>query len=414
LVNIALKRFIARWRALPLAVAAVLLVCRNAGGQVLVSNWSSLNKALQTSTVVTNFVTNTVISLSSVIQTLEIENGATVVIDGGTNNIVIDGNSAARLFRVFPNCQLTLKNLQLINGIGTAGGAIFNEGTLIISNCIIAGNAATNVTGVNGTANTSGGNGSSADSGGSAIGGAIYSTGPVIAYNSVFGTNSAEAGTGGTGGDGADSAFFGGNGGNGGSGGSAEGAAIFSSGSSNVFIFDEFIDNQCIAGSGGGGGAGGGGSFDAGSTGQGGTGGAATGGALCIAGNLYINSCLFYLNSVTAGASAGAQVSFTGSGSDGSAGGEAIGGGIFVSAAAAQFQMTNTVFFNNSCVGGGGGSAGGQSATGGSGGAAIGGGLDSAAAHAVVRFCTLATNTLAGGTNGAGSGGSGSVGGTAG
>jgi hypothetical protein len=404
----ALKRFIANWRVLPLAAALLLFACRSASGQIAVSDYGTLAEALESSSVVTDFVTNSVITLSTIGQTLEITTD--VLIDGTTNNIVFDAGSLTRLFHVHPGGRLTLNNLQLLNGISSSGGAIFNEGTLIISNCIIGGNAATNITGVNGTTNTTGGNGGDASSGGSATGGAIYSTGPIFIYYSVFGTNSAAGGAGGTGGSGGGSAFFGGNGGNGGNGGSASGAAIYSSGSNNVFFADEFIDNQCIAGPGGGGGSAGGGSFDAGDTGQGGTGGSGTGGALSIAGNLSMSNCLFDLNSVTAGASAAAQILFDGGGSDGNTGGSAVGGGLFVSASAAKAEVVNTVFFNNSCAGGAGGSASGQSATGGSGGVAFGGGMNSAAAHAIVLSCTLATNTLAGGAAGAGSSGSGSPG----
>jgi hypothetical protein len=408
LLNIALKRFIAKWRALPLAAALLLFVCRSASGGIAVSNYNTLVQALESSSVVTDFVTNSVITLSTVGPTLEITTD--VLIDGTTNNIVIDGSSLTRLFHVHPKCQLILNNLQLLNGISSSGGAIFNEGTLIISNSIIAGNAATNANGVNGTSPTGGGNGSDAGSGGNATGGAIYSTGPVIIYYSVFGTNSASGGAGGTGGDGDDSPFFGGNGGSGGTGGSAIGAAIYSSGSNNIFFADEFIDNQCTAGPGGGGGGAGSGSYNAGNTGQGGAGGTALGGALCIAGNLSMSNCLFYLNSATGAASAPAQVTFDGMGSDGIAGGSAYGGGLYVSPSAARADVENTVFFNDSCVGGAGGSASGQSTLGGNGGSALGGGLDSAAGHAIVGSCTLATNTLTAGTNGIGTSHSGSPG----
>ena len=411
-MNIALKRFIATARPIALAAWLLLLLCRNASGQVVVSDYASLLTALETSTVITNFVSNSVITLSTVGQTIQITTN--VLIDGGTNNIVIDGSSATRLFHVHPKCQLILNNLQLLNGIAVIGGGIFNEGTLIISNCIIAGNSATNINGINGTANTAGGNGSGASSGGSAQGGAIYSTGPLSIYNSVIGTNAASGGSGGAGGNGGPSLFFGGNGGNGGAGGSAPGAAVFSTGSTNVFYYDQFIDNVCTAGPGGGGGSAGSGAFDPGNSGQGGIGGSADGGALCIEGNLTIYGCLFYLNSVTGGASAAAEVEFDGNGSQGSVGGSAVGGGLFVSSAAAQCDVENTVFFNNTCTAGKGGDASGQSADGGNGGTAIGGGMNSAAARATVRCCTLATNTLAAGTSGTGPGGNGSVGARAG
>ncbi len=81
------------------------------------------------------------------------------------------------------------------------------------------------------------------------------------------------------------------------------------------------------------------------------------GGALYVAGNLYMSNCLFYLNSATAGASAGAEVTFDGGGSSGSAGGSATGGGLCVGLMAAKADVENTVFFNNSCAGGASGNA---------------------------------------------------------
>ncbi|HEX3720285.1 MAG TPA: hypothetical protein VH595_20225 [Verrucomicrobiae bacterium] len=370
---------------------------------------------MATNNVATNFVTNSIITLTSAGQTFQIMNTSKpVIIDGGTNNIIIDGSSLTRLFHVYPGATLTLNNLQLLNGIAVGGGAIFNEGTLIISNCIISGNAATNINGVNGTTNTSGGDGGNANNGGSAYGGAIYSTGPLLSvYYSVLGTNSASGGAGGNGGNGGGGVLFGGNGGTGGTGGNAYGGAIYSLGGKNIFFADEFIGNECTAAPGGAGGAAGSGPF-AGSSGQGGSGGSGGGGGLYITGNLSMSNCLFYLNSVAAGASASAQVVFTGSGPNGNTGGSAAGGGLLVTGAAASNYIENAVFFNNSCAGGSGGSASAQGSTGGNGGSAIGGGLMSGAAHTTVRACTMATNTLAGGTNGVGAGGSGSYGATGG
>ena len=411
--TVALPTASSRFRAARLwllAVSLLLSLCGNASSQVIVADYSTLSAALASKNVITSFESNSIITLTNSSQTLEITTN--VFIDAGSNNIVIDGGSAARIFHVHPKCQLTLNNLQLLNGGSTLGGAIYNEGTLIISNCIVSGNAATNLTGTDGSTNTSEGDGGNATSGGSVAGGAIYSTGPLYVYYSEFGTNSAFAGEGGLGGDGGASPFFGGNGGNGGNGGSASGAAIYSSGSNNVFYADEFIGNESLAGTGGSGGNAGAGGVSGGSTGQGGVGGSAVGGALCIAGNLSISNCLFYLNKAQAGSSAGAQLLFDGEGSDGPVGGSASGGGLYVSALVHHADIENSVFFNNSCIGGTGGGAAGESATGGNGGSALGGGLDSAAAYTTIINCTLATNTLTGGTNGSGAGGSGAFGAT--
>ena len=142
---------------------------------------------------------------------------------------------AERLFNVHTNSRLVLNNVQVLNFSSTNGGAIYNQGTLIISNCILAGNAATNFSGTSGANGSNGGNGNSGTSGGTAAGGAIYSTGPVGIYYSVVGTNTAGGGSGGSGGTGASGLLFGGNGGNGGSGGGAYGAALFT-GSNNVLF----------------------------------------------------------------------------------------------------------------------------------------------------------------------------------
>ncbi len=144
-------------------------------------------------------------------------------------------------------------------------------------------------------------------------------------------------------------------------------------------------------------------------------GGSAVGGALYIAGKLSISNCLFYLNSATAGASASSQVLSDGDSSgEGNPGGSAVGGGLFISSSTVSAELENSVFFDNSCAGGAGGGAPGQSGGGGNGGPAIGGGLDSEAVQSLVRFCTLATNTLTAGAGGAGTTGPGPSGATAG
>ena len=162
---------IARW------LLAALLLCAGgrAPGQILVSNYPSLTNALAASTVVTNFVRGSAITLAAG-QTLQISNSVTI--DGGTNGIVLDGNGVARIIHVQPNSRLVLNNLQLINGLSANGGAIFNEGVLIVSNSVLSGNSATNTPGAKGGPDPSSGNGGDGAPGGGAGGGACYSVGP--------------------------------------------------------------------------------------------------------------------------------------------------------------------------------------------------------------------------------------------
>jgi hypothetical protein len=123
------------------AVALLCCLCQNAFSQVIVTNYTTFSAALAGGNVITNFESNSAISLTNSSQTLEIT--TKVFIDAGSNNIVIDGESVARTFHLHPNCQLTINNLQLLNGASsTRGSAIYNEGTLIMRNCIISVNAA--------------------------------------------------------------------------------------------------------------------------------------------------------------------------------------------------------------------------------------------------------------------------------
>ncbi|MGA2174815.1 MAG: immunoglobulin domain-containing protein [Verrucomicrobiota bacterium] len=405
-----MKRFIPPRRVLlPLATLLPFLGWIACGQAIVVSNYTSLNAAIQSSSspVITNFAGTAVINLTPNYPTLQITND--VMIDGTTNTVVIDGNNLFRLFHVNPNARLVLNNVQLLRGLSTngGGGAIFNEGTLIISNAIIAGNSATNFNGTNGinAATNSGLAGTDAAGGGGALGGAIYSHGPVSVYFSVFLTNQALAGSGGIGGNGANSSFAG-NGGNGGAGGGAFGGAVMSTGNSNVFFATEFISNNCVAGSGGSGGSGGVGALSTGNgaSGQGAGGGAAAGGGLYATGSLFVADCLFFNNVAVGGGSGAAQLLADGTGANGIAGAPAGGGGIYLSNSAPTADIENTIFFGNLCVGGPGGPAAGASTIAGNGGAVYGGGIFSGAAAAMIRNCTLATNTLDPGTFGSDSG----------
>lgn len=381
---------------------------RNAGAQTTpVSDYATLSAILAAQSTgnvsVTNFVSNSVVSVQTLGETMQITGNVTI--DGTVNNIVIDGGNSNQLFNVHTNALLVLKNLQLMHGLGTNGGAIYNAGTLVVSNCVFGGNLASNLSGVNGLNATTNSttNGTPASAGRQAMGGAIYSLGPLSVYYSAFLTNRVIAGTGGTGGSGANSTSFGTTGGSGGAGGDAFGGAIFGMGASNVFFAAEFIGNSCVAGNGGNGGSAG--TLigvvpvvdENGDTGQGAGGGAAAGAGVYLTGTLWMSNCLFYDNLAVAGSAGVAELNNVGTGYNGIDGAPAGGGGLYLSNSVPAAYVVNSIFYENQCNGGNGGSASGSSTTAGSGGTAEGGAIFSGAVNLTVVNCTLATNLLYGG-----------------
>ena len=358
-------------------------------------------------TNITNFQNPTTINLlASGFPTIQITNN--VIIDAGTNGVLFQGNGTnggTRIFNVFPNAMLTLNNLILTGGIATNGGAIYNAGTLIVSNCLFAGNTATNTTGTNGANGPLGGqgNGANGGSGAGAAGGAIYSTGPLIVSFSLLTNNYAEAGNGGNGGNATGGLA---NGGSAGSGGNAFGGAIFSSGSNNVFYETEFSSNFCIAGIGGSGGTYATNTIPfEGSGGAAGLGGSCAGGAAFVAGPLYMTNCVFAGNVAAAGGTGAAEADSNGGGAEGSPGGSAFGACLFITNGVASADVENSIFYFNACYGGAGGSTALNAAVGGTGGGAWGGAVWSGAALARMDFCTLADNFVIGGRGGTNSAG---------
>jgi hypothetical protein len=399
-----LKDFLSRRRVLALLPALVLGLARLGSAQTTpITNYSSLTNALYTGvTTITNFQTSLTISVTNPgAPTIQITNNVTI--NAGTNSVIFLGsgtNGGTRFFYVHPNASLTLNNLELTNGGSTNGGAIYNEGTLIISNCLLTGNYATNISGASGSNGPAGidSNGANGAPGGSAAGGAIYSTGPVIISYSILDNNLVAAGNGGNGGSGGGST---GNGGSAGYGGNAYGGALYSTGSSNVLYMTEFADNGCFAGIGGSGG-----SFSTNSTpaqgagGAAGLGGSCAGGAVFVTGSLYMTNCLFAANLAEAGGTGPAEVDSDGGGAEGSPGGSALGGALFITNGAVGAWIENSIFFTNACYGGDGGSTVLTKAIGGVGGSAQGGGVWSGAALTQMGFCTLATNYVVGGGGG--------------
>ena len=269
----------------------------------VVSDYATFLQALATTASITNFQANAQIVLAAG-QTIATPNG--LVIDGGANNVTFSGANVTRIFHVRPKTTNTFVNLVIENGAATQGGAIFNEGTLIISNCVLTANTATNVSGANGVNAGHNGNGTDGGQGLGAVAGAIFSKGPLTILYSKFTNNAAKGGNGGNGGSGAAQFVFGDSGGNGGNGGGASGGAIYAVGSSNYIFATLFENNTCLCGAGGLGGAAGSAQF-ASSGGSGGVGGSGDGGALFCNGRLRMDGCFFQANGVTGGATAPAQ-----------------------------------------------------------------------------------------------------------
>jgi hypothetical protein len=83
---------------------------------------------------------------------LDIIRGDLTII-GVTSNVVIDASGLGdRVFQVFTNAKLTLRNVTVTGGNapgnkygytqdGESGGAILNAGTLFLSNCVVSGNS---------------------------------------------------------------------------------------------------------------------------------------------------------------------------------------------------------------------------------------------------------------------------------
>src|SRR5439155_9270231 len=73
---------------------------------------------------------------------LEIASSLNTYVDGGTNNITIDGDNATNIFQVDQAGSATLHALRLTNGNsgGGDGGAIKSAGSLTVNNCDISYN----------------------------------------------------------------------------------------------------------------------------------------------------------------------------------------------------------------------------------------------------------------------------------
>jgi len=321
---------------------------------------------------------------------------------GGGRMATITGGGVRRIFQVLPGVRFEVRNLVLREGFASRGGGILNEGTLILSNVVLASCKATGPDGTAGRAGESrfgvGGNGTGGSSGQPGYGGAIYNGGELTVLDGIFTGNVAQGGNGGKGGDGGTGGWRNGIGGDGGSGAEGQGGAIYGVAGSTLSITNTlFVNNSAKAGNGGGGGS----DSSVLGSGHGGGGASASGGAIHSAGSLWVVRSAFATNLVAGGKAAAAGAPAVSIGRDGASGGHALGGAITTWAVAG---IVNSTFATNTVSGGEGGKGAAGTYTaghGGDGGDGVGGAIFARGSLGVTNV-TIAWNVVTNGLGGAG------------
>ena len=243
-------------------------------------------------------------------------------------------------------------------GASAFGGALWNAGNTWLVNCTLNTNSATGgaggAGGTGGSGASLGGNGGNGGNGGAAYGGAVYNVGTLYLTNCTLAGNTAGAGAGGAPGAGGAGVDFS-KAGAGGGGAVAAGAAIYNAtGGVLTAVNCAFYQNSAT-----GGGSATGGLDSSGNTGQPGpSGGVARGGGVCNDGVSAMVNCTFYANQAVGGSggTGGAGRVFVGNGGNG---GNGYGGGF---ASAGTAGVTNCTFASSGALGGTNGAAGGSQA----------------------------------------------------
>jgi hypothetical protein len=231
------------------------------------------------------------------------------------------------------------------DGVSAAGGAVYNLGMLSVLNCIFTSNSVTGGDGGNGGNGgdgtgtlATGGNGGNGGAGGTALGGAIFNSGSLLLSNCTVAGNSIAGGDGGSGGTNGTGNGGLGYPGSGGAGTSASGAGIYST-LSFTTLNTTFSGNVARGGN----------SLPAGtssSNGQGyaGPDGASSfGGALCALDGVALTNCTVSANSVSGGngGDGGDSRGTLAKGGKGGNGGSGVGGGLY--AAGTTFVVNCTL-----------------------------------------------------------------------
>lgn len=230
-------------------------------------------------------------------------------------------------------------------GESASGGAIYNLGRLTAMDCQFVTNSATGGNGGNGgsggSGEASGGNGGDGGAGGVVLGGAIFNGGELLLTNCTLAANTATGGHGGTGGAGGESSFPG-HPGKGGAGGDGSGAGVYSI-QSFIAVNCTFSGNIGRAGNSRAGGTDTGGNGENGARGR-----DSLGGGVCNLGDGSVTNCTFFGNQVTAG-NGGDGGPGDATGGDGGNGGNGAGGGLYNAGA---ISVVNCTFAGGSAVGG--------------------------------------------------------------
>ena len=375
-----------------------------AGGVVTNSSLASLYAALLGGGQVT-FSPSADLAFA-LVAPLEIQSDTILDASATARSVTFNGGSKVRLFNVNPGVTLTLLEVNLSNGQSTNGGGIYNQGTVIATNCVFKDNRAAGIAGATGTAGSDdpslGDDGKPGGSGGTARGGAIYNLGAVALRGCRLEANQATGGDGGTGGAGGGGLLRGGHGGDGGAAGEGQGGAVYSTGTTS-FVECAFPANTATGGDGGAGGAAGAGAeISPSRAGVAQPGAAGLGGAVYSLGAAALTACTFSTNTVSGGVAADEGEGEGGFGREGRVGGGARGGAVFNGGTLA---LVNATFSSNAGTGGEGGAGGSTSlfrgGRGGDGGAALGGGLWNQGTAAATN-CTFVAGTATGGAGGAG------------
>ena len=163
----------------------------------LIADINAANKAGGANTIVLTAPTTSSYAVSG----LHVANKDILTIVG--NGDTLDANYWGRLFDVASGASLTLQNMALENGYaygsgaGAEGGAIYNQGTLVLSEVGVYGNAAVGASGGTITQKNTRKN-ETPPAGQDAAGGAIWSNGSLTVENqTVIRGNSAMGGAGG-------------------------------------------------------------------------------------------------------------------------------------------------------------------------------------------------------------------------
>ena len=346
----------------------------------------------------------------SITVTAPIEIYANTTIDAQGYQVTISGGNQTLVFVVDPGVNFTNIGLTITGGQNTNGGGFYinQSATVVLTNCTLSGNNATNLSGTDGNngannPNGDGGPGLPGTSGASALGGAVYNLGSLTLLNCALTNNSVAGGAGGNGGNGGNgdiqfSAHQGGNGGAGGAGGTAYGGAIYNLGT--LLLSNCTVSGNSVIGGGGGVGGTNGAGYKISYAGSGGAGGVAFGAGIFSTQSVTVLNCTFAGNVAQGGNSAAAGSAINGPA--GANGPNSFGGGIWAGGAA----VTNCTFFNNTVTGGNGGNGGTGVGTGlptggngGNGGSGVGGGLYSTGIVSVLN-CTFANCQAIGGSGG--------------